>query len=80
MSKKCPISAQLVIPASFAECLTYEKQIQWLKREIDSISTGVEPAISLLILMATHGLGHSEYPLPTPNGCLPIPPLTYIIY
>ena len=43
--KKCdsPISAQLVIPASFAECLTYEKQILWLKKEIDSLSGGGDP-------------------------------------
>lgn len=43
--EKCnsPISAQLVIPASFAECLTYEKQILWLKKEIDSLSGGGDP-------------------------------------
>ena len=45
--KKCnsPISAQLVIPASFAECLTYEKQILWLKKEIDSLSGGGDPEV-----------------------------------
>ena len=40
-----PISAQLVIPASFAECLTYEKQILWLKKEIDNISGGGDPDV-----------------------------------
>ena len=40
-----PISPQLVIPASFAECMTYEKQILWLKKEIDSVSVGVEPEV-----------------------------------
>ena len=40
-----PISPQLVIPASFAECMTYEKQILWLKKEIDSVSIGVEPEV-----------------------------------
>ena len=29
-----PIHPELVIPASFAECLTYELQIAWLKKEI----------------------------------------------
>lgn len=47
--RNCPISAQLVIPASFAECITYEKQILWLKKEIDSLSGGGDPeAISEL--------------------------------
>ena len=40
---ECPISAQLVIPASFAECLTYEKQILWLKKQIDNLSGGGDP-------------------------------------
>ena len=31
---------QLLIPASFDECLTYELQIAWLKKEIDNIATG----------------------------------------
>ena len=31
---------QLLIPASFNECLTYELQIAWLKKEIDDIATG----------------------------------------
>lgn len=45
MKRKCPISAQLVIPASFAECVTYEKQILWLKKEIENLSVGGDPAI-----------------------------------
>lgn len=45
MKHKCPISAQLVIPASFAECVTYEKQILWLKKEIENLSVGGDPAI-----------------------------------
>ena len=35
-----PIHPELVIPASFAECLTYELQIAWLKKEIDNVATG----------------------------------------
>ena len=34
--------AQLAIPASFGECFTYEKQILWLKKEIENIGTGGE--------------------------------------
>ena len=34
--------AQLAIPASFGECFTYEKQILWLKKEIEKIGTGGE--------------------------------------
>ena len=34
-----PIHPELVIPASFAECLTYELQIAWLKKEIDNLAT-----------------------------------------
>lgn len=45
MKHKCPISAQLVIPVSFAECVTYEKQILWLKKEIENLSVGGDPAI-----------------------------------
>lgn len=45
MKHKCPISAQLVIPASFAECVTYEKQILWLKKEIEKLSVGGDPAV-----------------------------------
>lgn len=40
MKHNCPISAQLVIPASFAECVTYEKQILWLKKEIENLAIG----------------------------------------
>ena len=32
--------SQLVIPDTFVECLTYEMQIMWLKRYIDSIAEG----------------------------------------
>ena len=35
-----PIHPELVIPASFAECLTYELQIAWLKKEIDNVASG----------------------------------------
>ena len=35
-----PIHPELVIPANFAECLTYELQIAWLKKEIDNVATG----------------------------------------
>lgn len=45
MKHKCPITAQLVIPASFAECVTYEKQILWLKKEIENLSVGGDPAV-----------------------------------
>ena len=45
MKRKCPITAQLVIPASFAECVTYEKQILWLKKEIENLSVGGDPAV-----------------------------------
>ena len=43
--KKCnnPISPQLVIPASFAECMTYEKQILWLNKEIENLYGIVDP-------------------------------------
>ena len=34
--------AQLAIPASFGDCFTYEKQILWLKKEIENIGTGGE--------------------------------------
>ena len=40
---ECPISAQLVIPASFAECLTYEKQILWLYQCIEALAENVNP-------------------------------------
>ena len=32
--------SQLVIPDTFVECLTYEMQIMWLKRYIDSVAEG----------------------------------------
>ena len=42
-NKACGLRhAQLAIPASFAECFTYEKQILWLKKEIENIGTGGE--------------------------------------
>lgn len=42
--KKCnnPFSPQLVIPASFAECMTYEKQILWLNKKIEDLSEIVD--------------------------------------
>ena len=42
-NKACGLRhAQLVIPASFGECYTYEKQILQLKKEIENIGTGGE--------------------------------------
>ena len=42
-NKACGLRhAQLAIPASFGECFTYEKQILWLKKEIENIETGGE--------------------------------------
>ena len=42
-NKVCGLKhAQLAIPASFGECFTYEKQILWLKKEIENIGTGGE--------------------------------------
>lgn len=43
--RNCPIGARLVIPASFSECFTYEKQILWLKNSIDNISGGADPEV-----------------------------------
>ena len=45
MIKNNSILTQLVVPTSFAECMTYEKQILWLKKEIDSLSVGGDPAV-----------------------------------
>lgn len=42
---KFPYLSQLVIPKSFDECITYEKQILWLKTQIDTISGGGDPEI-----------------------------------
>ena len=42
---KFPYLSQLVIPKSFEECVTYEKQILWLKSQIDTIAGGGDPEI-----------------------------------
>lgn len=43
LNKNCGLRhSQLVIPASFGECFTYEKQILFLKKEIENIETGGE--------------------------------------
>ena len=37
---RCP-GTQLVIPRSFDECYTYEMQLLWLKKKIDSLEERV---------------------------------------
>ena len=50
-NKVCGLKhAQLAIPASFGECFTYEKQILWLKKEIENIHPDVFESVFGLIL------------------------------